>query len=186
MATHELYVGGPPTRNYSQAMYPAVAFDEATSPFNKIGPAGHKGPIGFNLTRLLDFTHDNALAEFLRNTSVAAADVLGLVIVPKNLLFLGFYYKVHTAKAGVTLTPRLRGKATAFTAIDCSAVAEGFVAPGGGAIITEGAVTLAGAQYDNKPDMFDVTLTALPATKLAGLKIEFSPVVLAVNIGGYR
>jgi hypothetical protein len=185
MATHELYVGGPPTRKYSQAMYPAVAFNDAIAPFNEIGPAAHKGPIGYNLTRRLDFSGDRALAEFLRENTVTDADVLGLVIIPRCVLFLGFYYKVVTPKDGVTLTPRLRGKATSFAAIDASVAAEGFVAPGGGALVTEGAVTLAGVQFDIKPDILDMTLTAVPDSGLSGLVMIVSPVVLSTDAGGY-
>jgi hypothetical protein len=163
------------------------AFNEAAAPFNQIGTAAHKGPIGYADTRLLDFTGpDHALAEFLRENSVVQGDVLGTILIPKNHLFLGFYYKVIDPVAGLSITPKLRGKALVFTAIDASVAAEGFVAPGGGAIITEGAVTMVAAQYDNKPDMFDLTLTALTAGTLNGLKMIVSPVLLAVATGGYR
>lgn len=186
MATHELYIGGPPTRNYSQAMFPAVAFNEAAAPFNQIGMAAHKGPIGYADTRLLDFGVDHALSEFVRENTVAQGDKLGVVLIPKNMLFMGFYYEIITPQAGLTLTPSLRGKATVFTAIDGSAAAKGFVAPGGGALVTEGAVTMAGVQFDIKPDMLDLTLTALGAGGLGAFKMIVSPVMLAVDTGGYR
>lgn len=186
MATHELYIGGPSSKNYSQAMFPAPAFSETAKPFTQVGVAAHKGPIGFADTRLLDFGADHALGEFARNTTIAQGDVLGVVLIPKNHLFLGFYYKIITAQTGLTLTPALRGKATVFTAIAGGTVAEGFVAPAGGAIVTEGAVSMAGAQYDNKPDMLDLALTALPAGKMGAFKMVISPVLLAVDTGGYR
>lgn len=189
MATHELYIGGPPSRNYSQAMFPAVPFNEAAAPFNQIGPASHKGPIGYNLTRLLDFGGtDHALAEFLRENAVAAADVLGVQIIPKNMLLLGFHYRVVNPKAGVTLTPKLRGKAHTFAAIDGSVAGEGFYPASGAAVaaVTEGVASLALAVFDTKPDMLDLTLTAVPADGLAGFAIEITPVVLATNMGGYR
>lgn len=185
MTIHELYIGGPPTRNAGLSMFPAVAFDDTAAGF-QVGPAAHKGPIGYNLTRMLDFSGDDfALSEWMRNASYAAADKLGVVIIPQNMLYLGFYYKVIKGVAGISLTPNLRGKSLTYTAIDASVETEGFVAPGAGAIVTEGAITLAAAQYDNKPDMFELVLTALPAGKLAGLKMIVSPVVLAVDSGGY-
>ncbi len=186
MATHELYIGGPSTKNYSQAMFPAVPFVDTAAPFTLIGPAAHKGPIGYNDTRLLDFGADHALTEFSRNTTIAQGDVLGVVLIPKNMLFLGFYYKIVTPQAGLTLTPALRGNATAFTAISGAAVAEGFVAPGGGALVTEGIVSMASVYFDIKPNMLDLTLTALPAGKLGSFKMIISPVLLSTAAGGYR
>jgi len=184
MAIHELYVGGPPSRNIGLSMYPAVPFSETDPAFTGIGVAAHKGDCD---TRLLDFTGpDHALAEWLRNAVVAQGDKLGVVIVPRNVLYMGFYYKIINPVAGLSLTPSLRGKALVYTAIDASAAAEGFVAPGAGGIVTEGAVTLAAAQYDNKPDMFDLTLTAYTAGTLSGLKMIVSPVLKAVATGGYR
>lgn len=185
MATHELYVGGPPSRNYSQAMFPAPTFSDTGAAF-QVGPAAHKGPIGYALTRMLDFSGDHALAEWARENTYVQGDTLGVVLIPQNVILLGFYYKVINGVAGITLTPNMRGKALTYTAINGATETEGFVVAGGGALVTEGAVTFATAQYDNKPDMFDLVLTALPATKLAGFKAVFSPVVLAVDTGGYR
>lgn len=186
MANHELYIGGPPTSNSSQAMFPAPALDVDAAGF-QVGPGAHKGPIGYNLTRLLDFSGaDRALAEWARNATYVATDVLGVVLIPKNMLFLGFYYKVTKPIAGITLTPALRNGGVGFTAINGGVAAEGFVAPGGGAVITEGVVDLGAAFYSIQPDMLDLTLTALPAGKLSGFSMEISPVLLAVNTGGYR
>jgi hypothetical protein len=165
------------------------AFNEAAAPFNQIGVAAHKGPIGAADTRLLDFGgSDHALAEFVRNNTVAQGDKLGVVLIPKNVLLLGFYIKVVNPAAGVTLTPSLRGKAHTYAAIDCSAVSEGFYAASGAAVplVTEGVLSLALAVYDIKPDMLDMTLTALGAGGFGDLKIVISPVMLSVDTGGYR
>jgi hypothetical protein len=187
MATHELYVGGPPTTNSGLGFYPAPAFNEAAAPFTTMEMAAHKGPNGYSDTRLLDFTGpDHALAHWVRNATIAQGDVLGAIIITKNHLYLGFYYKVISPVAGLSITPRLRGKSLTYTAIDASAAAEGYVAPGSGAIITEGAVTLAAAQYDNKPDIFDLVLTAYTAGTLHGLKMIVSPNLISVANGGYR
>lgn len=184
MALYELYIGGPSTANAGRSMFPAVAFDEAAKPFTQISMAAHKGPIGFADKRCMDFGADHALQEFVRKTPAAQGDIIGACIIPKNNLFMGFYYKVVTPQAGLTLTPRLRGKATAFTAINCATVAEGFVEPGGGAIITEGPVTMDGVQYDNKPDILDFTLTAFPAGGFGRLKLIITPILLTVDQGG--
>lgn len=186
MATLELYIGGPPTKNYSQAMFPAVPFDQTIAPFNKIGVAAHKGPIGYADTRLLDFGVDQALGEFVRNNTIAQGDKLGVVLIPKNLLFMGFYYKVENPVVGLTMTPSRRVLGTAWTAIDCSVAAEGFCGPAGGALVTAGAVSMAGVTYTILPDMLDMTLTAYGAAKLGALKMTISPVMLATNTGGTR
>lgn len=188
MAIHELYVGGPPSRNYSQAMFPLPTFSETDAAFTGIGMAAHKGPVSYNATRLLDFSGDHALAEFLRENTVAQGDTLGVVIVPRNMLYLGMYFKVVNPVTGITITPKFRGKASTFAAINGAVAGEGFIPASGTdvAAVTEGVVSLALAVFDIKPDMLDLTLTALPATKLAGFKMIVSPVLVATDAGGYR
>lgn len=185
MSTFELYVGGPPSANSSRAMYPAPTFGQTTDPFNKIGVAAHKGPCCFADKRRVDFRNDHAIAQFLAAQAIVATDVLGLVIVPKMCLFLGFYYKVENPVAGLTLTPKLRNQGgIAFTAIDCSVAAEGMVAPGGGAIVTNGAVSLANALFNAAPDMLDMTVTAIGAAKFGGLILTVTPILIQCNQGG--
>lgn len=203
MATHELYIGGPPTRNYSQAMFPAVPFNADAAAF-QVGPAAHKGPIGYADTRLLDFGSDHALAEFMRENTVAQGDDLGVVLIPKDVLFLGFHYSILNPVEGLTLTPMLRDKSVTFTAIDMNpqpveadpdavppvlaqdAVFSAFVAPGGGAGVTSGVVNLGAAFYDVKPYMLDLRVTAVGDAGLGALKLVVSPILLATNTGGYR
>lgn len=185
MATHELYIGGPPTRNYSQAMFPAVPFNE-DGPGFQIGPAAHKGPIGYADTRLLDFGADHALSEFLRENTVEDGDLLGVVLIPRRVLFLGFYYRIETPVEGLSLTPQLRDRAGTFTAINAAEVGEGFVAAGGGAAVEEGTLDLGQAVYSTKPYMLDLEITAVGADGIGGLKMIISPVLLAVDTGGFR
>lgn len=188
MATHELYLGGPPSRNYGLSMFPARPFNEATAPFNTIGPAAHKGSYVYKDTRRLDFSgDDHALAEFLRENVVAQADVLGAVLIPKDCLLLGFHYRIIKAKAGVTLTPKFRGKAHTFAAIDGSVDGgNGFYPASGAAVaaVTEGVASLALAVFDNKPDMLDLTLTAVPAGGIGGFAIDITPIFVHVADGG--
>jgi hypothetical protein len=189
MATHELYLGGPPTRNYNLHMFPAPAFNDAVAPFNTIGPAAHKGPIGYNDKRRLAFDGtDHALADFVRENTIAQGDVLGAVLIPKNVLLLGFAVKVVTAgPATLSITPKLRGKAHTFAAIDAATAGETVFYPASGAAvaaISEGVASLAVAVFDNKPDMLDLTLTVLPAGGLGNLVLEVTPVFLTVDAGG--
>lgn len=190
MATHELYLGGPPSRNYGLSMFPAVPFNEAQAPFNQIGPAAHKGPIGYNDKRRLAFDGtDHALAEFVRNNTVADGDVLGAVLIPKNMLLLGFTAQVLKAgPATLSIIPKLRGKAHTFAAIDGATVmSEPVFYPASGtgvAAVAEGVVDLGTAVFDNKPDMLDLTLDVLPADGLGSLVIEVTPVFLSTNAGG--
>src|SRR6478609_9833171 len=153
MATHELYLGGPPTRNYGLSMFPGVPFNDAQAPFNQIGPAAHKGPIGYNDKRRLAFDGtDHALSEFVRNTTIADGDVLGAVLIPKNQLLLGFTVQVLKAgTATLSIVPKLRGKAHTFAAIAADAVmSEPVFYPASGtdvAAISEGVASLALAVF---------------------------------------
>jgi hypothetical protein len=189
MATHELYIGGPSTKNYGLSMFPAVPFVETGKDF-QVGPAAHKGPAAFNLKRRLDFSGaDHALAEFVRNTAVVAADRLGAILVPKNMLFLGFSVQVIQAgPATLSLTPNMRGKAHTWAPIDCAVVMPNpvFYAGSGAAVpqVLEGVASLALAVFDNKPDMLDLVVTTLPATKFGSLILEITPVLIATSLGG--
>lgn len=186
MATYEVYLGGPPTKNYGLSMFPAIPFDEAGAGF-QVGPAAHKGPAAYNDKRLLDFTGgDYALSEMIRNTPPVQGDILGCVLIPKNTILFGFSYKVIKAKAGVTVTPRLRGKASTYVAINCATLNEGFYVASGTAVpaITEAVCSLALCWFDNKPDMLDLTLTALPASGLSGVSLELTPVFVTTSVGG--
>jgi len=190
MATHELYLGGPPSRNYGLSMFPAQPFNEAAAPFNQIGVASHKGPAAYNDKRRLDFAGgDHALSEWARNATIVAGDKLGAVLIPKNCLFLGFSAQVIAAgPATLSITPSLRGKAHTFAAINGAVVMpEPVFYPASGAAvaqISEGVASLALAVFDNKPDMLDLTLTTLPAGKLGGLILEITPVLITTAVGG--
>jgi len=136
---------------------------------------------------VLDFSGgDYALSEFLRNTPPVQTDKLGCVLIPRNCLLLGFSYKVIKAKAGVSLTPSLRGKASTYAAINCATLNDGFYAASGAAVaaVQEAVVSLALCWFDNKPDMLDLTLTAVPASGLSGVVLEITPVLITTSVGG--
>jgi hypothetical protein len=169
MTIREMYVGGPATANIGLAMLPAVPFDPAAVAFRALTPAAHKGPAQFGLTRVLDFEFDHALRDYLSKqsaagTPVVAADKLGSILLPPNVLFWGLHVKIDNPVAGLTLTPSTRVGGLTFPAINCADSSMGqFAAPGASAWVTGGsagvasiAVGAGGSGYTTAPT---VTLT---------------------------
>lgn len=184
MATHELYVGGPGAGGFNRSMYPRPTFTPGAT-FNSISPAAHKGPVQYALTRTLDFGNDHALMEYVRNNAIAAADVLNLQIVPANMLQYGLYVRVETPQAGVTLTFGLNDGTTFATAVDCSVAGSMFVAPNGAAWVTDGAVSLATAEFANVAKMLQATVTAVGAGGFGALRLHASPLLSQLEEGQY-
>lgn len=182
MATHELYLGGPGRFNASRGMFPAAAFDNADPVFQKMPVAAHKGPVCFANTRTLDSTN-HALANYLADNPVAAADVLNLQVVTAASLLLGLRVRVEKPVPGLTLTFGLDDGTTFGTAVDCSVESDGFVAPNGAAWVTDSAVSLATAEFAVLPRMLQATVTAIGAAGLSGLRIHVSPVVIETEQG---
>lgn len=184
---HEIYIGGPPTANYSRAMFPAPPFNAASAPFQAVKVAAHKNPTGFGLTRVLDTT-DHALAQFLRENTVAQGDVLGTVLMPKNVVVEGFFYEVERpAGVALTLTPSLRGVAGAtLPAINGNVAGKGFARLGSAAWQTaSGSLTEAGDGTEfflADPSVLDLALTAF--TKLGDLRLVITPLVKTLYHGG--
>lgn len=184
---HELYIGGPPTRNYSRSMFPAPPFNAADGAFKAVKVAAHKSPTGFALTRVMD-TVDHAVAEYLRNNTVAQGDNVGAVLMPQNVVVTGIYYEVVTP-AGVALvvTPSLRGIAGAtLPTINCNVASKGFAKFGASAWQTTSG-SLADAADGNAwfladPAVLDLTLTTF--TNMGKLKLVISPLVETVYHGG--
>lgn len=177
---HELYIGGPPTRNYSRAMFPAPPFVAAAAPFQQVKVSAHKGPSSYGLTRVID-TNDHAIAEFLRNTTMAQGDAIGAVLMPKNTYVKGVFYEVErVAGVAMTVTPALRGIAGGtLPAIDCNVLGKGFARFGAAAWQSaSGAITDAGdgsAFYLADPAMLDLALTTF--TEIGGLRLVLTPLV---------
>src|SRR5688572_32528725 len=122
MATHELYVGGPASSNYSRAMFPAPPFNAAGAAFLAVRPSAHKGPATYNMERVIDTTQ-HAMAEFLRNTAVVQGDVLGVSLLPRRTILEGFFYEVETAVGAATvLTPSIRGFAGTIPTINANEI----------------------------------------------------------------
>lgn len=192
MATHELYVGGPSTANYSRAMFPAPPFNAASAAFTGIRPAAHKGNTGYSLTRVLD-TANKAIAEFLRENAVAQGDVIGSVIIPQDVIFKGLFYRLEspTGTGATVITPSLRGVGAAtFPTIDANAAAgsKGFAKAGNAAWVTTSASIEAGAGEDffiAAPTILDLTLTTLPADGLGALRLTLAPIVTELVNGQY-
>jgi len=110
MTLHELYIGGPANTNSGKKMFPAAAFNNAVAPFTTMPLAQHTETLVAALTRTLDFgtaqgrPNDPALAEYVRTHTIAAGDVLNLIVIPANTLFLGVYCNIENPQAGVGLS----------------------------------------------------------------------------------
>ena len=194
MPTYEIYVGGPGRRDYGRSQYPAKAFAADAAEFKAIPIASHKGPVQYALTRTLDFANDHALAEFVRNqlaagAPLAAADVLGAIIIPKDTLLYGIHVDVENAVAGVTLGLATRApNALSFGSVDGGTVGSSFRVAGDYGVIapvTEGPVDLSVANFANVPRILDVTLTAIPAGGLGALRVSISPLISQLKEGQY-
>jgi hypothetical protein len=183
MATHELYVGGPGQASISRSMYPRPTFNPALDGFKRMTVAAHKGPTQYAITRTLDAA-DFALAEYLRNNTVAAADVLNLQVIPKSTLLYGVRVRVEKPVAGLTLTFGLSDGSALGAVVDCSVVSDAFVVVGG-AWVTAGAVNLGSANFSNVPRALQATVTAIGAAKLGGARIHISPLVSQTEEGQF-
>lgn len=179
---HELYIGGPPTRNYSRAMFPAPPFNAASAAMQQMKVAAHKGNTGYALTRVVDTT-DHALGEFLRENTIAEGDALGLVLIPKNVVVKGFFFEVENpAGAALTLTPRLRGIAGAtLPTIDGAVAGKGFAKLGGAAWVNASGAVEGDDWFMADPAILEVELTDY--TDLRGLRLVISPLVDTVYHG---
>lgn len=202
MATHEIYVGGPPTANYSRAMYPAAPFNAAAQWALDMKPSAHKGPTDYQLGRVIQpgtgannapgNANDFALQEFIRNNTVAQGDVLGCILVPPNCIFRGVFYNNKAAVgAAMVLTPSLRSVAGGtFPTINGNAVAKGFGKVGASAW-QAATGSLADAADGTEfvimtPTILDLTLTTLTAeADLLDLNLEIVPIITMLQTGRY-
>lgn len=177
MAIHEIYIGGPPTRNYSRAAFPAPPFVASAAPFQQVKVSAHKAPTAYGLTRVID-TRDHALSEFLRENVVAAGDSLGAILIPKNVVVKGFFFEVERAAGdAVTLTPAIRGLAGAtLPDIDANVVGKGFAKLGGAAWQAASGAAAGDDFYMADPGVLDLTLTTM-ATGLGSLRVVITPLV---------
>lgn len=187
MALHELYVGGPgrPGGTFNRSQFPAPTFNAADPAFQEMVAAVHKGPIGTALTRTLDFGNDHALMEYVANNAIVAADDLHIQVVPAHTLLLGLHVEVETPQAGVSLTFTLSDGTTFGGAIDCSTVSSQFTPPNGLAWVTDGAASLATAEFANVVKMLRADVTALGAGGFGRLRISVSPILMHLKEGQY-
>lgn len=182
MAIREMYIGGPPSANYSRAMFPSAPFEAGSAAMQQVRVAAHKGPTSYGLTRVID-TSDHAVAEFLRNTTLAQGDVLGVCLIPKDVVMKGFFFAVESvAGEALTITPSLRGVAGAtLPTIDGNAIGKGFAKLGGLAWISETGAAAGDDWFNAEPAILDLTLTAF--TDLGGLRLIITPLVDTVYHG---
>lgn len=193
MATHELYIGGPATANYSRSMLPSPPFNASQAVFQTIRPAAHKGNTGYALTRVLD-TAQKALYEYLRTHTVAQDDVIGSILIPQDVVFQGVFFRVDTASGTgtTTITPSLRGvSGGTLPAIAGNTVgSKGFAKLGQTAWVSTNATLAPGSGagadfFIGTPTVLDLTLTALPAGGLGALRLVVSPIISDLVSGQY-
>lgn len=176
MAIHEIYIGGAPTANYSRAMLPAPPFNANSGSAQALKVAAHKGPTSYGLTRDIN-TADYSLAEFLRENTVAEGDVLGSILIPKDILVKGVYFEVmNPAGEALVITPQLRGVAAAtLPTIDGNVAGKGFAMLGGSEWVDETAAVDGDAFFIAEPTVLDLVLTTY--TTLGALHLTITPLV---------
>lgn len=126
MAEHLLFHGGAATRsNPGYAMFPSPAFDVDELSVS----AAHKLPCLFSVTRVFDFKDEAALTHYIKNVSnLAALDNVEAVIVPRQTLLTGVWWKVERPLAGFSFSIDIRDDTTVVVAsVDGSVVDSDFV-----------------------------------------------------------
>lgn len=177
MATHQLWEGGPAVANVAGNMFPSYTFASADAKLQNIDLAQHYGTPYAILRRVLDFKNDHALRAYVRNNTIAVADVLNVLFIPRGCLLLGAYVDVERATeitGAITATfataggIAIGGATVPGTAVDLTATGGRFSAPNGAWITANGAMSLATAQAILTPDMVQVTIASKANAGLAG------------------
>lgn len=187
MATYELYLGGPASANASRAMFPAPSFSQSSAVFKGMRPAVHKGKF---LNRVLDFRDDFALRNFIttqaaNGAAVTTADILGLLVIPQNVLVHGAFYDVERAGgAGLQLTPSWRVGAQTLPVIDAATVARGYAGISEAAWLTTNTGAAGNPQVMMLPEMLDLAVTAIGAG-FGDLRLNIGLVIEDLTAGQY-
>ncbi len=175
MATYELYLGGASTANADRGMYPSPTFAAANAVIKAMRPTDHKNQF---LNRVLDFTEEKSLTRFMSNQAtngvpVTTADILGLIVLPQNIVVRGYFYEVErVSNAGLTFTPKLRVANIAQSVIAGSALSKGFAPVGAAAAwVTANGALPTGQFALVTPDMLDLTITAI-GSGFGGLRLN--------------
>lgn len=101
MTVHQLYDGGPANSTIQRTQWPAYPFSATDPKFAEIDFAVHNGRPLAGIRRRLDFQNDWMLRNYFTNNTVAAGDVLNLVLLPPKTLLLGVYVEVEQAQGGL-------------------------------------------------------------------------------------
>lgn len=110
--SYDVYLGGARTTNPDIRSLPSAAFN----PLAQIKAAGHKNPIGYALTRVINpapnasttingSTGDPAMRDWLdfqalSGVPVVQGDILRVVVLPGGSIFWGFTWEVENPLAG--------------------------------------------------------------------------------------
>lgn len=195
MANHALYIGGPPTRNYSRAMFPAPPFDSAGADFARVKVAAHKNPAQFDINRTLDFANELALNEYVRNANIAQDDTLDVILVPRRTLLVGVMYSVEKAgpdSLALQLSLVSEVAPVALPVIDPAVVDNGTTAGWGFAAVGDATWQTGSAELANmpyfvaRPAVLRLTLAGYdPADGFGDLRLHICPVVTKFEGGAW-
>lgn len=193
MATHEIYVGGPPTQNYSRAMFPAAPWDGLSEPFLRVKVSAHKGPVAFDLGRTLDPKKDTALGNYFNEAELAQGDILNVILVPTRTVMRGVFYRVERlAGVPITLTASIEnGNGTIVTLgpidgnpdIEADEPNQGFASPGDAAFVQASGPVVGGAYYFHEPAILRLALTTF--TGWGDLALTITPIVDKYDSGAW-
>lgn len=193
MATHEIYVGGPPTHNYSRAMFPAPPFDGLSEPFLSVKVSAHKGPVSYDVGRTLDPANDTALGNYFATANLAQGDILNAILIPTRTVMRGVFYRVERlAGVPLVLTASIEnGNGTIVTLgpingnpdIEDDEPNQGFASPGDTEFVQVSGGIEGKAYYFHEPAILRLALTTF--TAWGDLALSVIPVLDKYESGRY-
>jgi hypothetical protein len=101
MTVHQLYDGGPANSTIQRTQWPAYPFSPTDSKFAELDFSVHNHQPLAGIRRRLDFKNDWMLRNYFNNNTVAAGDVLNLIVIPPKMLLVGLYVEVEQAQGGL-------------------------------------------------------------------------------------
>ena len=192
MTVHQLYDGGPANSTIQRTQWPAYPFSPTDPKLAEIDAAAHYGAAIQGIRRRLDFQNDWMLRNYFTNNTVAAADVLNLVLLPPKTLLLGLYVEVEQAQGGLngggtasaitatfgTYNGTIFGNNSGAVALNLANTQAAWSAPGGAWVAAPVAGTVgpaaafgSGLFQGYGPDMVQMTMASLAASNLPGFGI---------------
>jgi hypothetical protein len=170
MAEHNLFLGGGRVLNLDYAMFPAAAVTAS----QHLDIATHKAAQFTWLNRILDFTNDVALKDYVARNPTAddVNEVWNAAVIPAGSIVLGHWYRVATPVSGTTLTIRVKNLDSAATTNIATGVNAGTAAVG---YVNSGAGLVGLFSFNH---YLQVVPTAVPGGGIADLRVEVASLVI--------